>query len=425
MNMSVAGLSVKEAPRSRRVTRRPAHTFAITARPYGIYPFMIAPVLPGETMKNLLLQSRAVTDPVQSRLLGWWLEYYVFYVKLRDLPATLSSALQAMILDPTNDLTAVDTATDVAPYYFAPAGGAAAVDYVGACLEAVVNSYFREESETWNTRTIGGVPMAKFGTQNWLDSLMADAEMPDDSTLVGVEEFGDFERRWQNWLLLRQQNMTELTWEDYLATFGVNVASAERRKPELIRFVREWQYPSNSIDPSTGAASSAVSWSVAERADKDRYFKEPGFIFGVTVTRTKTYWEGQISNASVMLDNPLAWMPALLKDDPSSSIREFTADAGNNPVSSASFAGNYHVDVRDLYLYGDQFVYNANNVGTDVIGDIHLMAHETGATRHLQQYPLVADVDDLFTDRDPANKIYNRMDGICQLQILGTQVDYT
>lgn len=424
MVLAMPGFSVKEAPRSRRVIRRPAHTFAVTARPYGIYPFMIAPVLPGETMKNLLLQSRAVTDPVLSRLLGWWLEYYFFYVKLRDLPAAMAAAVEAMILDPSQDLTGVDSSADTPEHYFKPVA-ADGVDWVAACLERVTECYFREESEVWNTRKIGNVPLAKFNNQSWLDSIMAAAEMPTASTQVGAEEFGDFERRWQNWVLLRQQGMTELTWEDYLGTFGVNVAGPGKNKPELLRFIREWQYPSNTVNPADGSAVSAVSWSVSERADKDRFFTEPGFIFGVTVTRTKTYYEAQAQTAAIMLDTPLSWMPALLKDDPSSSLRELTAQAGNSPLDNASFAGNYHVDLRDLYLYGDQFIYNANNLSADAIGDIHLMAHETGATRHLLQYPLVADIDDLFADRDPGTAIYNRMDGIVQLNILGTQVDYT
>ena len=49
---------------------------------------------------------------------------------------------------------------------------------------------------------------------------------------------------WQNWILLRQQALTDMTWEDYLATFGVHVPDAGKSKPELIRYFRDWQYPS-------------------------------------------------------------------------------------------------------------------------------------------------------------------------------------
>ena len=73
-----------QANRVGRVQRHPKHTFHLFTRPYQIQPFLIAPVLAGETMKNLLLQARVVTDPVQNRLIGWWQEYYFFYVKARD-----------------------------------------------------------------------------------------------------------------------------------------------------------------------------------------------------------------------------------------------------------------------------------------------------------------------------------------------------
>ena len=36
--------------RQGRINRRPEHTFNIRSQPFGIYPFFIAPVLPGETM---------------------------------------------------------------------------------------------------------------------------------------------------------------------------------------------------------------------------------------------------------------------------------------------------------------------------------------------------------------------------------------
>ena len=38
-----------------RVLRSPRHTFQLRQRPFEITPFLLAPVLPGETMKNLLI----------------------------------------------------------------------------------------------------------------------------------------------------------------------------------------------------------------------------------------------------------------------------------------------------------------------------------------------------------------------------------
>ena len=49
---------------ARRVPRSPKHPFQLRTRPFQIQPFMISPVLPGETLKNLVLQSRVVSKPL-------------------------------------------------------------------------------------------------------------------------------------------------------------------------------------------------------------------------------------------------------------------------------------------------------------------------------------------------------------------------
>lgn len=86
---------------SKRVLRNPQHRFSLQTRPYQLQPFMIAPVLPGETMKNLLLQARVVTHPLSPdlRLVGWWNEYFFFYVKHRDLAEDIRPLVSEMVLD--------------------------------------------------------------------------------------------------------------------------------------------------------------------------------------------------------------------------------------------------------------------------------------------------------------------------------------
>lgn len=416
--MAVPMLSVVPAARSRRVPRTPTHSFVVSTKPFGIYPFMIAPVLPGETLKNLLLQTRVVTDPVVDPLIGWWTEYYFFYVKLRDLPAAVSAACETMILDPSATLSAVATSTDSAPEYFAPAAGNA-VPWTNYCLQRVVECYFRDESEAYNNYAIDGVPLAKLNERNWRDSLFSASEMP-TGAVADAEDFSDFEARYRTWMLLRQQQMIDMTFEDYLKTFGVNIGSEAKGKPELLRFVRDWAYPSNTIDPTNGAPTSAVSWSVAERADKDRFFTEPGFIFGVTVCRPKTYSSFQKQSAVCMLDNAFAWMPAILSEDPASSLRSFASNASNSPLNGA-YASEHILDIRDLYVHGDQFIRNGYTP-LDIAGKGHFLSHADD-THEGMQYPDSAYVPLLFADRDPANQTWVRQDGIVKLTILGTQVD--
>ena len=81
----MAQLQIAPYGRTSRTPRRPQHTFAIEARPWQLVPFFIAPVLPGETMKNMLFQARIVSDPIKNPLIGWWAEFFFWYVKHRDL----------------------------------------------------------------------------------------------------------------------------------------------------------------------------------------------------------------------------------------------------------------------------------------------------------------------------------------------------
>ena len=108
-------LTVLNAPTSRRTMRSPMHQFLLSWRPWQIQPFFIAPVLPGETMKSVLLQSRCVSDPINNSIVGWWLEHYVFYCRLRDLYAR--DKLTDMLLKPETDMSSLDDATDVKYYH--------------------------------------------------------------------------------------------------------------------------------------------------------------------------------------------------------------------------------------------------------------------------------------------------------------------
>ncbi len=327
MHVSVVG-----QPQTARETRRPTHTFNLRHIPYQIQPFFIAPVLPGETMKNLVMQARVVTDPVVNPLIGWWLEYYIFYVKHRDL--NIRDQLTDMVLNPSFDPTTPVDITEAADlkYFHVSAG----INWARQCLERVVEEFFRNEGEAWDDFTVDGMPSCSINSNTWLDSAVnhadisgaADTDIAVDvsqstgtpfevtAATVSAEAVDDGMRMWE---FQRMNNLTELTYEEWLQTYGVRIPTVDEHRPELVRFLRDWSYPSNTIDPSDGSPTSAVSWSVAERADKDRFFKEPGFLFGCTVARPKVYLEAQTGSAVWFMDNAYSWLPAVLRHDPNSS----------------------------------------------------------------------------------------------------------
>lgn len=396
-----AALAQAKQPRK---MRSPNHRFYVDSKPWEITPVCIAPVLPGETLKNLMVQSRVVTAPILSTVVGWWCEYFFFYVKHRQMPAAANHV--AMALDANSVLA--PSAANAAHYY-----GGFGYDWVGQCLETVVNEWFREAGETYATGVTagrGGRPLAKIAIDGIHESLSDTTTLSDGGALGANQEAQ--ERNMEMYEYMRAVGLTRMTYEEWLATYGVNIAKTqERDRPELLRYVKEWTYPSNTVEGSTGVPTAAASWGIAERADKDRYFDEPGFIFGVQVLRPKIYLGNQTGFGASALDRVFRWLPALMRDDPSTSLAEFTTSQGPFGKSTAGFTNGYWLDVRDLFIYGDQFldgISQSNSIALPTIAQVHRYATEAMG-------------DALF----PGATKTARADGVVSLKILGTQSDFT
>ena len=404
---------VQEVGQVGRKLRKPVHTFQVRHRPWQIQPMCIAPVLPGETMENCLMQARVVTDPIQNPLIGWWIEYYFFYVKHRDLDAR-DTLVEMMLTDAS--IAGLNSAALTETYHYATS-----VDWASLCLKRVVEEYFRDQDETWNADVIGNLPAASINQESFWNSAVDDAtSVPAANNLQDAPDLTVMSAYQNQYARMRQMRMTDMSYEDWLKTYGVRAVkeSEDIHKPELLRYVRDWSYPTNTVDPTTGAPSSAVSWAVAERFDKKRMFKEPGFIFGVTVARPKVYLKNQRGSGVHMLDNAMSWLPALLADEPYTSLKEYTASASiAGPLGVATSTG-YWVDVRDLFLYGDQFV-NFALTGT---GD-NAVALPTATMK--KRYASASEADAMFKAAAPANLV--RQDGVCNLSILGAHAahDFT
>jgi hypothetical protein len=377
---------------------------------------MIAPVLPGETLKNLLLQARVVTDPIKHPLVGWWIEYYYFYVKHRDLAER--QAMMDLVMTNT-PLTSLNVAAKVETYH-----AAGMPDFTQLALNRVTDTYFRDEGEATLAGAIGNLPSASIAQDTWLDSVKAASTNPTpDNELPGTQDdpqiVAGFTAQYQQWEFMKQEKLTDLTYEDFLKSYGVKGAAVaavvDEHKPELLRYIRDWSYPTNTVDPVTGVPASAVSWAVAERADKDRFFGEPGFIVGYSVARPKVYLSKQLGSGVDMLADAFAWLPAVLSDDPYTSLRQYANNAG--PLAGGvTDAAGYWVDVRDLFIYGDQFV-NFALTATDA----GLVALPTATLQ--KRYASSADADAMFVT--PTTKNLVRQDGVTQLQILGRLTDET
>lgn len=395
-----------ETGKVQRKMRRPSHTYYVQHRPYQIQPFFIAPVLPGETMVNLAMQGRAITDPLATgamNILPWWHETYFFYVKLRDLDAR--DAIEEMMLKNTG-LSALVSAAEDETYH---QGGA--INWTKLCLKRVTEEYFRNEGEAWDAQKLGNLPLAsavQHGT-NWADSLIVDGSLPSNNPIQNPEGERDaFAENAEQYERMRAMRMVDMSFEEWLGLYGVKGQQAEERdKPELLRYTRNWTYPTNTVEPTTGVPSAAAVWSINERADKDRFFTEPGFVFGVTVLRAKMYMGNQRGAAVSMLDDAYTWLSALMRDRPETAIKEFVGPTTpTGPLRGQT--ANYWVDVRDLFTYGDQFIAGAGALPQNFAPAIPANAEK--------RWINAAQIDALFAV-STANKV--RQDGVVTMNIKG------
>lgn len=368
-----------EAPKMGRKMRKPRHSFRLKQTPWEIQPFMIAPVLPGETMKNALIQARAETPLVDDSRNGWHYEMYFFYVKHRDLMSsastyTFADSVMAMHLDQTKTPSDIFTGGHVKLYQQAEG-----VDFVAGCLHAVTHWYFRSEGEQiWEYQSGAGtsaaagvLPIASILQTSWADSAknedevvnVSGDELPGQSPVLPDDVDPAFSAAFAQWEMMTASGLYTATFADYLRSFGITPPKEVQpvqdvRKPELLRYIRNWKYPQPSMVGGTTGFN--IRWDIAERIDKDYFFAEPGFIFGVTVARPKVYFAKQLAPIVAYMNDAYSWLPAVLSDEPYTSLRRFAA--GTGPIQGVT--DDYWIDVKDLFLYGDQFANFATMDGS-------------------------------------------------------------
>lgn len=424
-------------PASGRINRSPQHPFYVTHRPFQLQPFFLAPVLPGETMKSLRLKSRAVTDPLKNGLIGWYLEYYFFYVKHRDLVGALTDdnddspayILEQMMLDPAASTSALNISTTSLPKHYYHGNG---IDWLALIRNRLFDgtqgvNWFRTDSEANTVGIVENCHLIEVKGDSVLNSLIAEGTL-DDALDVNVDAdanstitVGEIKKAERLYDLMIENGLTDMDYEDYLATYGVRPRREDSHIPELVRYVREWTYPSNTIDPDTGAPVGAASWAITAGAQKPRFFKEPGFLVGFTCARPKTYFGNQKGTTSAYLNNAYNWLPALVNDPrasfqlvPDGAYASFKWPGVFGDITDA--AGAYF-DTKDLFIYGEQFT-NADLSGAIPTDQNFVALPGADLSR---RYVSSTDMDNLFKSASPLNKI--RQDGIVSLTISGRQQD--
>lgn len=408
-----------EYQRRGRVGRRPQHRFNLKTKPYGLYPFMIAPVLPGESLKSLMLQTQCWSDPLAAGVMkniGWWSEYYFFYVKHRDLMGfeTATDGIGKDLIDMIvlNESIASHQDADGNTVTYCPPKG---VDFVLECLKRCTEEYFRDEGEAWNNFTIDGVPQVKIygrGTSDAYEKLTLESDY-EDRTVDVPDKIDDVMDAYAEWQAMYDAGLMDMDYEDWMRTYGSkatlpNVDRVDHHVPENICHWREFQMPTNTVEPTTGVPATAVGWRVAKQHRKAMFFQEPGWIVGFTCVRPKVYMKLK-GNVAAMMQTREAWLPAITSQHLDASHLLIPEDAGPLADGIGAETG-YWLDLKDLLNYGDQFV---NWAAADAPPFIDLPG-TTGQRRYVS----AGDVMQFFADTTNGRFL---QDGVVSLSILGRQ----
>lgn len=403
-----------------RIGRYPKHAFNTAEKIFQAKPFMLAPVLPGETLKSMYMEARVITDPILNPIIGWKKEYFFFYVKMSDL---LNDQIKAMFVDPTNtDLSAtLGIAADDNAYFTAKGG----INWAKLAMARIITHYFRDAGEVWDAKTTGGLPMLQIKDRFWMDSLTDEKDMPEGANIASATDAGDLDRLMNAFETLRAMGLAGMSYEDFLRQHGISVKDPTEGKPELLWHMADFQYPSNTVDPATGTPTSAVSWVFKESSRDRKFFTEPGFVFGISCTRPKVYLGGQYGSIASHMSRAWDWMPALLQAEmPETRLKYFAA--GTGPLGDRAGTGTateseYWVDMVDVFIHGDQwFSAPGENFG---VHRLLLPYWSSNEDVNEFKYPTPQTIDGLFKGTGASATV--RQDGFVSLAISGKQVDLT
>jgi len=406
---------VTKPQRRSRKNRTPNFPVAGTLKPYGLYPVFAMPVLPGETLQSLSFKHRTLSKPIKHPLGGCWGEHWLVYVKFTDLDRDLG---QSFINDTTAS-TAYD-ASSSSDRYFTKSGQ---IDWIRLCCERVHDAYFVNDDET--PQTIDGVRKCKLNNASWYQNMIF---KPADEAVPTVDS-SDMYEHLQGWMMLQQANMTELTYEKYLETYGVRQVRKNVGDPEILRFARSWVQPVNTVEPSTGTPSSAWAWSDEIKMSKGKRFDEPGFVLMLACYRPKMFQENLRYSMIGNLWGFSDWYPSYNLEDPTAGVKKLmTDDAVFAAAAQDTGVGELLYDHRDLLSHGEQFVNDWTNNPYDLPMSAGLEVKTTAASSQQElrgEYPDDADIEALFSSTASASDSLLYYEGIAQSVISGHIEDTT
>lgn len=349
-------LEQQPATTARGMRRPEFNTYLSSANAYQLVPLTFTPVLAGDTVANCSISARIIAaEQANNQVLGAWFEFWLFYVRIGDMAD--AENIRSLLIDPSATAT---------------------INWRQQCMDAIWKGYFMDEGDGTNTWSISRY--LRNPRVGWWDSARDADSLPDVSG-----EPDDWSADWVRYQAMRRAKLTTKTWEEYLATQGINVPpqlrqehDPEAKLPELVQYSREYVYPQMSMAPSSGGSitpQATLQWFINDKLKRSRFCAEPGFFVSCMTVRPKRYIRsynsagndtvGTVFDPLTMLNDAGGWMPMEFDTDPHTALRTIPATYFGDTVGGA----DYVIDTRDQLLYGFDEWLNANVRNSAVAAD--------------------------------------------------------
>lgn len=334
------------ATSGRRGERRPVFRAALELEPWEITPFCCFPLLPGETLHNVLIDGRFLLNGCVSPLFPWYLDLQMYAVKLSDLDIDFE-----LILKHRGDTGPSGLANSAAAPHLGEAVG-------GITISGLV--YKRICDQFWKTDNV--LPNSIVNTDLFIapvkwrgsSSTHVEGENPDD--FLRPDEILTDAMKID--LLDRDPN-----WDDILRSYGVVRSAVEAGVPERIMWESMAKFP---VFVQSDAADTIVTryqvlWSIREARLTARgqglFAKEPMAVMGMVTIRPEII-EG---NKAFMMINDLTdrerwWVPPFNTMD---AVQDILQEPGSGITAGHSWVdaapGVTQMNMLDYWFMGESF----------------------------------------------------------------------
>ncbi len=343
------------ATAGRRGERRPVFRASVELEPWEITPFMCFPLLPGETLHNILVDGRFLLNGCVSPLYPWYLDVQIFAVKLSDLDIDFEQILlQSAQAGPSS---LVDSAAK--PMVGEAVGGISISNLV---YKRIVDQFWKTDNVLPNSTINTDLKIAPV---KWRGSHATLVEGETEKLMLRPDEITSDELKFD---LLD----ADPTWTDVLRQYGVKVSQGEAGVPERIMWESIAKHP---VFVQSDAADTIVTryqvlWSVREARLTGKgqgiFAKEPMAIMGLVTIRPEII-EGnkRFMQINDLTDRERWWAPPFntmdavqnLLQEPGSGIT-----AGHAWVDAA--AGTTFINALDYWFMGESFTNMDWNAAT-------------------------------------------------------------